>query len=104
MSEHPQHRHLLSTVMRGMSNTASHHPRTGALHVKEHGLLLPPCFNFLLQCGEALPAVFCVEFDELQTPFQFRKRGSAHIDAEHIAKPQILAHTLMYHLLVDATS
>src|SRR6185503_8266416 len=73
-------------------------------HIEEGYVLFPPRFVFLTQGSEALSAVLNIALDELQTGFLVRQRRSAHVNAQHVAKPQILTYTLMHHLFVHATA
>jgi hypothetical protein len=87
-----------------MRQTASHHPRSGALHIEELRQLFPPELVFLPKYSEPLAAMFRVAFHEPDAGFLFRKRRGIDFDAQHVAKPQVLAHALMHHLFVHAAS
>src|SRR5713226_9887362 len=102
--EHAQHGHLLSAVMRGMGNAPPHHPSARPLDVEEGHLFLPPTLVFRLQRREPLAAVFRVAPDKFQASFLPRQRRRAHVNAEHVPEPSVLAHALVHHLLVDAPS
>src|ERR1700685_117340 len=77
-------------------------------YIEELHTLFPPAFIFLLQRCQPLPTVRGVLLHKLQPRLDFwqwrlaeadRSVRLTHIDAQHVAKPQILAHALMYHLL-----
>jgi len=102
VTQHTKHRHLLAAMMGSMRQTASHHPGSGALHIKELRQLLPPMLVFWPKDGEPLAAMFRVTFHEPDAGFLFRKRRGTAFDAQHVAKPQVLAHALMHHVLVHA--
>ncbi len=72
-------------------------------HIEEGSCLFPPRFGLLTQDLKAFAAVFSVALDELQTSLRMWQGWRAHVDPQHVAKPQILAHALMHHLLVHAT-
>ena len=56
------------------------------------------------QSSLALSAVLCIAAYELQAGLSRGKRRRANIDAEHVEEPQVLADTLMHHVLVNAPS
>ena len=53
---------------------------------------------------QALGTVFGVTLQELEAGFRARQWRGADVDAEHVAKPVVLAHALVNHLLVHAAS
>src|SRR2546426_2323584 len=59
---------------------------------------------FRLQRRQPLAAVFRVAPDKFQASFLRRQRRRAHVNAEHVAEPSVLADALVHHLLVDASS
>src|SRR5438093_1331586 len=103
-SQHPQHGHLLPTVMRGVRQAAGHHPCSGAFHIEKPRWSLPPAFVLLSEDRKPLSAVFRVASYETRARFFLRKRRSADVDSEHGPEPRVLAHTLVHHLFVDAAS
>src|SRR6185312_607361 len=91
-------------MMGGMRQAAGYHPRSGALHIEELRWLFPPALILLLEYRESLAAMFCIALYEPGAGFLFRERRSTHLDAQHVPKPQVLAHALMHHLLVHAAA
>src|SRR5215208_2511140 len=87
-----------------MGQATRHDPGSCAAHIKELAFFLPPGFALLTQRFKSFAAILCITFHELQTSFLVRKGWCAHVDPKHIAKPEILTHTLMYHLLVHAAA
>ena len=85
-----------------MCQAASHHPRSGALHIEERRCFLPPPLLRASKNLEASGAVRSVLLDERDPRFGLRERRRVHIDAEHLAKPDVLAHALMDHLFAHA--
>src|SRR5678810_774346 len=89
-------------MMGSMRQAAGYHPRSGALHIEELRWLFPPVLILLLEYRESLAAMFCIALYEPGAGFLFRERRSTDLDAQHVPKPQVLAHALMHHLLVHA--
>src|SRR5215213_272924 len=87
-----------------MGQATSHDPGPRAAHIKEFGLFLPPGFTLLTQRIQPFAAIFCITRHKLQTSFLMREGRRAHVDPKHIAKPEILTHTLMDHLLMHAAA
>jgi hypothetical protein len=87
-----------------MGQATRHHPGPWAAHIKELSLFLPPRFVLLTQSIQSFAAILCITSHELQTSFLMREGWSTHINAQHVAKPEILAHTLMDHLLVHTAA
>jgi len=55
--QHPQHRHLLAPMVRGVRDSPNRHPCPGSLHIKEFRFRLPPNIVFRPQRREPLSAV-----------------------------------------------
>src|SRR5450756_225291 len=91
-------------MMGSMRQAAGHDPRSGALHIEELRWLFPPVLILLLEYSESLAAMFRIASHEPGAGFLFRERRGTDFDAQRVAKPQVLAHALMYHLLVHAAS
>src|SRR5579862_4346137 len=91
-------------MMRRVRYPSRHHPCPRTLHVEESRVAFPPGFIFFTQNGESFATVFGISLDELQSSFLLRQRRRAHIDSKHGAEPQIFAHALMHHLLMDTSS
>src|SRR5579863_10717077 len=87
-----------------MRDAPRHHPRTRALHTKEVGRLFPPGVVLLAQLREPFFAINRVLLHELQPSFWFWQRWCFDVDAKHGPKPQVLADTLMHHLLMNTAS
>src|SRR5262249_48888133 len=96
------HCHKLTAVLSGVGDPSSHDPRPGPLYVKEPGCRLPPLVGPFPQSGLPLSAILCIATHELQAGFSRWEWRGAHIEAEHVDKPQVLADTLVHHMLVDA--
>src|SRR5579862_6064882 len=103
-SEHAQHRHQLPAVMRSMGNAPDHYPGSRALHIEELHILFPPGLILRPQLGQALSAILGIPLHKLQPCFHLRQRRRAHINPQHVAKPQVFAHGLMHHLLMHVAS
>src|ERR1700688_1238042 len=91
-------------MMSAVRNPSNHHPRARAQHIEELRLPRPPRFVFRAQNSKPLFTVFRVAFHEFQSRLLFRQWRSTHIYAQHIAEPQVFAHTLMYHLFLNAAA
>src|SRR5678816_1522769 len=91
-------------MMRCVRQPASHHPRSGSFYIEERPQLFPPALVGLPKSRESMAAVFRIPLDERDARFVLGQGRRMHVDAEHIAKPQILAHALMHHLLAHAAS
>src|SRR5277367_6821520 len=91
-------------MMGSMRQTTGHYPGTGSLHIEKCGVAFPPGFVFPLKYSQPLAGIFGVAPNELEASFLLGEWRCAHIDAEHGVHPQFLAHTLMHHLLMDATA
>src|SRR5687768_11089468 len=87
-----------------MGQATRHDPGPCAVHIKEFGFFLPPGFTLLTQRIKSFAAILCITLNELQTSFLLREGWCTHVDPEHIAKPEILTHTLMDHLLVHTAA
>src|SRR5690349_9918379 len=73
-----------------------------AMHIEERCVFLPPRFERLAQSSQTLAAVLGIALHELQTGFSLWQEWRAHVDPQHVAKPEILTHTLVHHLFVHA--
>ena len=100
--QHPQHRHQLPAMMRGMRNPPHHHPCPRSPDVKKRSLALPPLIIPVPQDRQSFPAILRITLDKLHPRLRNRQRRRSHINAQHVAEPQILAHALMHHLLLHA--
>lgn len=100
--QHSKHSHQLPAMMGRMRNPTHHDPRMTPKYIEESGLSLPPCICLSSQSYEPLPAIFRISLDEFHSCLLGGQRRSAHIDSEHVAKPQILTHALMHHLFMRA--
>src|SRR5262245_50182938 len=103
-SQHAQHRHLLASMMRRVSQPARHHPRSRSRHVEERRTRFPPRVVRLTKTRETTAAVFGVALDELHADFATGQWRRADVDPEHDTKPRVLAHALMHHLFEHAAS
>jgi hypothetical protein len=103
-AEHAQQRQLLATVMGGMGHTAGHHPGPRPADVEKRRLAFPPRLILLPQHDEAFPAVFLLLPHEFQPDFFFRQRWRSNVYIEHRSKPNVLADTLMHHMLMETTA
>ena len=101
-AEHPQHRHLLASVVRRVRQPSREDPGSRSPHIEERGQLLPPPLIALPEALEAAFAVFRVSRHELESRLLRRQRRRAHVDAEHRPEPRILADALMHHVLANA--
>src|SRR4030095_2495959 len=91
-------------MVRCVRQAPRHHPCSRALDIEEGRQLLPPSLVLVPKRLQALPTVLSVTFHELEAGFRARQRWSANVDAEHVAKPVVLADALVNHLLVHAAS
>src|SRR5688572_10973407 len=66
--------------------------------------MFPPRFLSLAQLSETPSAVLGVEPNEFQSGFVQRQRRCSYVDAQHVAKPGVLADALVHHLFVHAPS
>src|SRR5260370_1366653 len=88
--------------MRGVRNSPYYHPCLRPPHVKEFRFRLPPNIIFCPQLREPLSAVLRIALHEFQATFRRRQWRCIDVNAQHIDKPQILAHALMHHLFAYA--
>ncbi len=65
---------------------------------------LPPSFVFGAQYLEPFAAVLRITPDKFEPRLGFWQRWRVYIDAKHRAHPEILAHALMHHLFMHASS
>src|ERR1051326_7602204 len=91
-------------MMGGMGHTASHHPGPRSPHVEKLRLSFPPRLIFGSQHSEALSAVFLVLAHEFQPDFFLGERRRPDVDIEHRPEPDVLADTLMHHMLMEVTA
>src|SRR5262245_36883980 len=103
-SEHAQHGHLLTLMVRRVRQPARHDPRLRSADIEERRRYFPPAAIGPPQRLEAFAAVFRVALHELDPYFALRKRRRTDIDAQHAPKPGVLADALMHHVLVHAAS
>src|ERR1700747_1209389 len=87
-----------------MGKTAGHDPGTGFDYVEKLAIILPPIWALLLQLTQPFATVFRIAIDEFNTGLLLRKRRSIYVYDQHSAKPEILADTLVHHLLANAPS
>src|SRR4051794_27282460 len=85
-----------------MRDTSSHHPGARPLHVEKRGFAFPPFLIPGPERPDAFSTVLFISPDELEPDFFCRQRRSADIDIEHRSKPDVLADTLMHHMLMEA--
>ena len=57
-----------------------------------------------LQDGETFAAVLGISRHEFPADLPRRQRRRAHIDAQNLPEPEILAHALMHHVLMHAST
>src|ERR1700730_692437 len=91
-------------MMSAVGDPARHNPGTRTWHVEELRLTGPPRLLFRAQNSKPLLTVFRVAFHEFQSRLRRRQRWRTHIDAQHVAEPQVFAHALMHHLFPNAAS
>src|ERR1700675_2081344 len=91
-------------MLGSVSQAPGHHPGTASRHIEKCSRAFPPGFVFLLKNSQPLAGVFGIALDELETSLLLRERRSTHIDAEHGSQPQVFAHALMHHLLMDTAA
>src|SRR6478735_3682006 len=91
-------------MMGSMGHTASHHPCPRSPHVEKRRLCFPPRLILGPQHREALFAVFLVPPHEFQPDFFFRQRRCTDVYVEHRPKPDVLADTLMHHMLMETAA
>ena len=87
-------------LLRGVSDAPGNDPRPRAWHIEKRDHLFPPGLSLLTKSGQALSAIFGVTGHKLPANFPRRQGRRAHINAEHVSKPEIFTHALMHHVLV----
>src|ERR1700693_6111663 len=89
-------------MMSAVRDPARHNPRARPRHIEELRLTGPPRFLFRAQNSKPLIAIFRVTFHEFHSRLGLWQRRRTHIDAQHIAKPQVFSHAWMHHLFPNA--
>src|SRR5260370_16421603 len=100
--QHPQHGHLLAAMMRRMRQPPRQHPSSRARYIKKLRLPLKPTLLLSPQGLKPFPTVLRITLDELPPHLLRRQRRRAHVNSQHGAKPEVLAHALVHHLLPHA--
>jgi hypothetical protein len=85
-----------------VSDAACHYPSARPPHIEECRFIFPPHLVLAAEDIHALSAILRVPPNEFQSGLVCRQWRRANINAEHRPKPEVLANTLMHHVLVDA--
>src|SRR5258708_6032525 len=91
-------------MMRSMRHPPRHDPCPRPLYVEELHIRFPPHLIFFLQRRQSIAAVLGIPLHELNARLLLRQRWRIHVNAQHVAEPQVFADALMDHLLMHAAS
>ena len=85
-----------------MGNSPGHHPRSRTGGIEEFRVCFPPGLIFRLKGNKPFLAILGIALNEIEPSFRFRQRRGAHINSQHVHEPEILTHTLVDHVLMNA--
>src|SRR5262245_12478003 len=91
-------------MMCGVRNSPHDDPGAARRNCEEFYFLFPPRIVTASKHREPFAGIFGIAMNESHPRFSCRKRRRSDIDAEHVLKPTVLTHTLMDHVLANASA
>src|SRR5512143_3353844 len=85
--------------MSRMCYPSHHYPGPCSFNIKKRGLLFPPVFFLFPENDQPLSGILSISFYEFEPHLSRGQGRCTDINAEHVAKPFVLTHTLMNHML-----